>query len=200
MAERAVRTVKTLLQSTTNMETCLLSYRSTPLKNRCSLAQLLFGRRIRTTIPITSEQRRLILPDEETLRAHETRLKGRQQINYNLRHGVTTFVLLPTGSPVFIPDRQESGVVISKPANRLYIVVTLNGEYRRNRRHINPLPMTDDQLANNDTKSSDDTTNALLDGGKGNKTAADQLLKHPLLYHQGSGAVWTAKHCTARSP
>ena len=130
------------------METCLQAYRSTPLENGYCPAQLLFGRRIHTTILITSELHFPILPDEETLRAHKTRLKGRQQLNYNLRHGVTTLVPLPTGSLVFVTDRQESGVIISKPANRSYIVATPNGEYRRNRRHINPLPMKDDQLAN----------------------------------------------------
>ena len=58
------------------METCLQAYQATPLENGYGPAQLLFGRRIRITIPITSEQRRPIFPDEETLRAHETRLKG----------------------------------------------------------------------------------------------------------------------------
>ena len=50
-AERAVQTAKRLLKSTSSINEALLAYRSTPLSNGFSPAELLFGRKIRTRVP-----------------------------------------------------------------------------------------------------------------------------------------------------
>ena len=53
MAERTVQTAKSLLKKATNPYLTLLSYRSTPLDNGYSPAQILMGRQTRSTVPVT---------------------------------------------------------------------------------------------------------------------------------------------------
>ena len=49
--ERAVQTIKRLLKKNKEKEKALLAYRSTPLSCGYSPAELLMGRKIRTTVP-----------------------------------------------------------------------------------------------------------------------------------------------------
>lgn len=51
-AERAVQTVKTLLKKAADPYLALLNYRVTSLQNGYSLAELLLGQRLQTTLPI----------------------------------------------------------------------------------------------------------------------------------------------------
>ena len=50
-AERAVRTVKSLLKKEGDPYLALMSYRATPLQNGFSPSELLMSRRLRTTVP-----------------------------------------------------------------------------------------------------------------------------------------------------
>ena len=50
-AERAVQTVKRLMAKSTDFHLALLAYRSSPLDNGYSPAELLMGRKLRSTIP-----------------------------------------------------------------------------------------------------------------------------------------------------
>ena len=52
-AERAVRTVKSPLMKNSDPYEALMAYRTTPLENGYSPAELLMGRKVRTTVPIT---------------------------------------------------------------------------------------------------------------------------------------------------
>ena len=50
--ERAVKAVKSLLRKSTDPYLALIAYCSTSLENGYSPAELLFGRKIRTTVPV----------------------------------------------------------------------------------------------------------------------------------------------------
>ena len=139
-----MKTIKALMRSSPDLNTALLAYRSIPLEHGYSPAQLLFGRRLRTTVPMTSEQRRPTLPDTEHFEDKDADLKLRQQSNLDDRHLARRLSPLPEGSPVFLPDRRETAHIVSQPACRSYVVPTPSEEFRRNRRHINQLriPLT----------------------------------------------------------
>ena len=142
MAERAVQTVKRLLRASSEPYAALLAYRTSPLENGYSPAQLLFSRQLRTTLPITLEQRCLVVPDVSAVRRRDEHLKQRQEANFNAHHGARSLPPLPLGATVFLPDRQETGQVVSNPVCRSYVVSTSSGEFRRNRRFINIIPTT----------------------------------------------------------
>lgn len=62
-AERAVKTIKSLLKKTGDPYLAILAYRSTPLEVGFSPSELLMRRRLRSTVPITQEQLTPRIPD-----------------------------------------------------------------------------------------------------------------------------------------
>ncbi|XP_065174678.1 uncharacterized protein K02A2.6-like [Sycon ciliatum] len=140
MAERAVRTVKSLFRQGTDWHLALLAYRNTPLENGKSPAQLLMNRQLQSLLPLSPTQRQSHPVDQSDLRAADQRLKDRQSTNHASRHAARTLPSLCPQQPVYLPDREESGHVMSQPALRSYIVATPSGQFRRNRRHIVPMP------------------------------------------------------------
>ena len=70
-AERAVRTIKSLLKKADDPLLALLAYRSTPLKNRYSPAELLMCRRLHTTVPVVPELLQPKMPDYGLLARRE---------------------------------------------------------------------------------------------------------------------------------
>ncbi|XP_065176300.1 uncharacterized protein K02A2.6-like [Sycon ciliatum] len=140
-AERAVQTVKRLLKTNDNLDDALLVYRSTPLANGFSPAELLFGRRLRTRLPSTKEALRPGWPDIEALRKREAASKTRQSASYDAAHRVQPLPVLEQGTRVWIPDLESEAVVTERTDERSYTVATDDlTEYRRNRRHIKILP------------------------------------------------------------
>ena len=136
LAERHVKTVKSLLRKTGDLHEALLSHRSTPLESGFSPAELLMGRRVRTLVPMSREQRRPFLIDVETVVKKDSALKLRQADNHDQRHRARDSPLPPT-SHVYVPDRSESGVVTSTQSDgRSLVVETPNGSYRRNRQTV----------------------------------------------------------------
>ena len=55
-AERAVKTMKQLLDKSQDPYIALLSYQSTPIKLGYSPAELLMGSNLRSTVPMTNDQ------------------------------------------------------------------------------------------------------------------------------------------------
>ena len=137
-AERAVETVKSLLTKNEDPYIALTLYRSTPLENRYSPAELLMSRRIRTIIPIAPAQLNPSVPDSFQVKRKEQLIKERQRENFNHHRG-KDFVPLKQGQTVWIPDTSSEGQVTNP---RSYEIQTSNGTYRRNRSHVLPLPTT----------------------------------------------------------
>ena len=140
-AERAVQTMKRLLTSNDSLHEALLQYRSTPLANGYSPAELLFGRRIRTLVPCADESLEPKWPDIHVIRKTEMQNKQYQQYNYDSRHRAKPLPTLSPGTEVFVTDQNKKAVVKNQLTDRSYSVQTDNGaSYRRNRQSLVKLP------------------------------------------------------------
>ena len=148
-AERAVKTVKGLLRKSGDPYLALLAYRTTPLENGYSPAQLLMSRNLRTTLPVTREWRRPKVVAPSQLEEKEKHLKERQKRNFDQRHRARDLPRLEPGDAVWVPDRDSSGTVVEETAPRSHIVETTAGSYRRNRQHLIRLPESEETQVEN---------------------------------------------------
>ena len=165
-AERAIRTVKRLLKKSGDPHMALLIYRSTPL-NWCgySPAELLMGRRLRSNLPLVREQLAPSWPYLSEFRCKDQEYKRKQKLNYDSRHRVRSLPCLPDNSPVYIrtKDKQVTGkVTTSTPEPRSYTVVTPNGQVRRNRHHLVPVPVDEVPPVTTSQESDTDTQSATI--------------------------------------
>ena len=139
-AERAVRTVKQLLEHSADPYMALLSYRATPL-SFCGLspAELLMGRRIRTDIPQATN---LFVPEWSYLdqfNKQHKKYKARQRRNYNRRHRVRSLPSLPDDQLVWVNTRGSltPGRVIEQASSpRSYVVETPSGRVHHTHHHL----------------------------------------------------------------
>uniref|UniRef100_A0A7N8YPR4 Integrase catalytic domain-containing protein n=1 Tax=Mastacembelus armatus TaxID=205130 RepID=A0A7N8YPR4_9TELE len=139
-AERAVQTVKGLLKKASDPYLALLAYRATPLQSGFSPAQLLMGRRLRTTVPTLPSQLDPALPDMHVFARKEKEKRIMDTEYYNRRHRARPLSDLVPGEHVWITDAKESGTVLQNHTSpRSYLVDVPNGVVRRNRQHLIPL-------------------------------------------------------------
>lgn len=140
-AERAVRTVKQLLNKSPDPQKALLAYRATPLAHGLSPAQLLMGRRIRSTVPTTPQALKPAWPNLRAFEEKDKELKVKQRKSFNLRHRTKDLPVLVQGQRVWIRTAQTTATV-QGPAStpRSYTVETDQGSLRRNRAHLTVLP------------------------------------------------------------
>ena len=85
-AERAVRTIKHILDKAKDPYLGLLAYRSTPLRNGYSPSELLMNRRLRTTVPTLGYNLHPSVPNYAQLRAMEQKDKQKQKTDFDRRH------------------------------------------------------------------------------------------------------------------
>ena len=148
LAERTVKTVKSLLEKSSDPCLALLAYRSTPLP-WCgfSPAQLLMGRSLRSNIPQIPQS---FVPEWSYLtefREKDAEEKRKQKTNFDLRHRVSE---LPPLEPdqtfwVWTNNRIDPGQVLtSAHTPRSYVVGTPSGTLRRNQVHITTRPSASD--------------------------------------------------------
>ena len=97
-AERAVGTIKRLLNKEEDPYMALLAYRTTPLQNGYSPSELLMSRRLRSTFPISLKQRMPEKPDMAMVRNRDEEIKEKQKRNFDRRHRSTE---LPPLSPAW---------------------------------------------------------------------------------------------------
>ena len=135
-AERAVRTVKSLLRKSEDPFLALMAYRATPLRNGYSPAELLMGRKLRTTVPITTDLLHPKLPDYSLVVDKEAQSREKQKKTFDSRHNAREPRVFTQGDTVWIPDMKTSGKVQNQVSARSYEVATPLGSLRRNREHL----------------------------------------------------------------
>lgn len=161
LVESSVKTVKSLMKKAQegkeDFYKSLLIYRSTPLQNGLSPAQMLMGRRIRANLPIS----------DELLNTHNSALvrlsKERQQEKQKLYHDRRAKSLsdLRSGDQVRLRDHEkgiwmQKGIVQAQVAPRSYTVRTDRGtEVRRNRVDLRSPPNHNDGNMTEEYPSSD---------------------------------------------
>ena len=150
--ERAVSTVKSLIGKSEDPYLAMLSYRATPLEHGYSPAELLMGRKLRTTLPIAKSEMKPKLPDWSTFKLKDESIKERQTRNFDSRHGVRELPPLVEGNQVWITDQKTEGIVNKETAERSYQVTTPKGTIRRNRKHLIALPDTNVALPDTNTE------------------------------------------------
>ncbi|XP_014668932.1 PREDICTED: uncharacterized protein K02A2.6-like [Priapulus caudatus] len=134
-AERAVQTVKSILNKCDDEYLALLNYRNTPLHNGYSPAQLSMGRKLRTRIPCHPDELLPKLPDYVSLQKREIIYRERISRNYDRKHRVVEGEQLSPGDKVWIPDQQTEGTVVRMhSAPRSVLIQTPKSTVRRNRR------------------------------------------------------------------
>ncbi|UYV69222.1 K02A2.6-like [Cordylochernes scorpioides] len=89
MAEAGVKIAKLILKKNQDPSLGLLEYRSTPLENGYSPAELLMGSKLRTTLPIAPENLNPRLVDSQTLKRKEGRRRKDMKSRYDRRCGAT---------------------------------------------------------------------------------------------------------------
>ncbi|UYV62479.1 K02A2.6-like [Cordylochernes scorpioides] len=137
MAEAGVKIAKLILKKNQDPSLGLLEYRSTPLENGYSPAELLMGRKLRTTLPIAPENLNPKLVDSQTLKRKEGRRRKDMKSRYDRRCGATDMEELSEGDTVWITDMRTWGIVKKKASTpRSYMVDTPFGTLRRNRFHL----------------------------------------------------------------
>ena len=141
-SERAVQTAKSLLKKADDIYLALLSYRTTPLVNGFSPAQLLMGRQLRSTVPTTTASLQPQTPDTSKLQEIDRDIKARQATSYNASHRARDGKRWQVNDRVWVPDLQSEAIVIGVLPYRAYQLRTAaNNIIRRNGRSLrHPLP------------------------------------------------------------
>ena len=134
-AERAVGTIKRLLTKTNDLCTVLLNYRTTPLQNGYTPAELLMGRQLRHKIPCIPDHLKPILPNTERVSHDAQRRNQQNKTNHDRRHRATDLDDLLPGDSVYMPEFDANATVTAKVAPRSYNVTADDRDqsYRRNR-------------------------------------------------------------------
>ncbi|KAL5006376.1 hypothetical protein ScPMuIL_015182 [Solemya velum] len=138
-AERAVQTIKRVLSGAKDPDRALLAYRATPLKNGYSPAELLMGRKIRTTLPENPKHFVPTWPYLKITRGTEETDRSLQAKNFNRAHRATNLATLNPHDTVWVKTG-GFGTVKEKVSDRSYNIQTSSGVVRRNRRHLVPSP------------------------------------------------------------
>lgn len=123
--ERAVQTAKNILKKNENPYLGLLAYRSAPLRNGLTPAELLMSRKLKTRLPATPEVFKPTEVDRKEVARKEQAYTENYTRNYNEHHRVVTLPSLSVGDRVYIRDQQKYGEIQERHNNpRSYKLVT----------------------------------------------------------------------------
>ena len=141
-AEHAVQTVKSILNKAEDPYLGLLAYRIAPLANGYSPAELLMGRKPRSTVPMIPELYKPKLLPHSEISQKEHQYRSKQQSNFNKWHRTHQLKPLKTGDQVWIPELHQQATVLREVAPRSYLIQTPRGRIRRNRQQLTFLNAT----------------------------------------------------------
>ena len=148
--EAAVKIAKALIKKSKDINLSLLSYRTTPLENGFSPAELMFSRKIRSTLPVVPSQLDSFHSHAVVLKKEKKR-KERQERQYNKIHRSNKLSPLKEGDKVWIIDlRVYKDVVAIDKAPNSYWVQTDKSRVRRNRFSLVPAPYRSVPLVNDE--------------------------------------------------
>ena len=156
LAERTVRTAKSMLKHNADPLIALLNYHDSPLPSGQCPAELCLGRRLRTRLPAPNLSGPSVTAGCQGFRHKESFLKQKQKEDHDRSHRARTLPELEPGARVWLPESQATATV-SGSANkpRSYLVSDGHQVLQRNRRHLVSLsePSEDQrhQLENEDT-------------------------------------------------
>lgn len=147
--EAAVKIAKSIISKCNDLNKGLLSYRSTPLENGFSLAELLFSRKIRSLVPMLPSSLGTFIKHDSVFKK-ETSKKKYQENHYNKRHRTRQLSKLLIGDKVWIVDMQIYAEVIKIAGiPNSYILRTERGSIvERNRWHLIYAPYKSDTTDN----------------------------------------------------
>ncbi|KAJ8889705.1 hypothetical protein PR048_009206 [Dryococelus australis] len=146
-AENAVKTSKKILSKSTDPNLCLID----PLESGFLPAELLFGRKLRTTLPHSgaSLQPQWNPDSLKEFRDKDHHIRDRNKRNYDSHHGVYKLAPLHPGTRVWIPDLHRYGKVIQLTKYpRSYMVDSGTQMVRHNRRQLLHRPKGKSELYN----------------------------------------------------
>lgn len=141
-AEAAVKIAKNIFKKCDDISLGLLAYRTTPLENGYSPAELMFSRRIRSSLPTLNKNLGTFSKHKEIL-LQERKRKGKQERDYNRRHRVKELSQLQNNDRVWITNVRCYGRIIDRADTpNSYLVKTDKGSIlRRNRWHLTSAPL-----------------------------------------------------------
>ena len=99
------------------------------------------GRQLQTSIPTFHTNLTPKWPDKQTLKEKEADVKAKQVEDFNQWHLSHPLSSLEPNTPVFVRDKDTTGVVIDPAGTpRPYLIDTSTESVRRNRTHLTPDP------------------------------------------------------------
>lgn len=138
--EAEVKIAKNIIKKSSDVQLGLLAYKSTPLENGISSAELRFSRKIRSNKPVLPSQLESF-HDNKIVQEKEQIRKSKQEEQHNQRHQARELAGVEAGTAVWIIDLRRYGRIVSETEEpNSYIIKTKNGLVRRNRLHVVPAP------------------------------------------------------------
>lgn len=206
LAERNVGTMKNLMnkcaQDKTDEYAALLNFRAVSRDSEISSpAERFFNRKLRTNVPIAEELLKPKVPKNVQSKLQEQREKAVEHVNKRGRKRLRELhkgerVLVRFAHPKSKPHWTPGVVIDRDQAPRSYLVLVEKRQYRRNRYHLRPLPITvPDEDSDSEAGDATESQSAIPDRttAKAQERSKPQKQSSPPWYDKKSGRVNKAK-------
>ena len=130
-AERAVQTVKSMLNKAEDPYLGPLAFQVPSLANGYSPAELFIGRKPRSTVPMIPELYKPKLLPHSEISQKEHQYWSKQQSNFNKQHRTYRLKLLKTGDQVWIPKLHQQATVLREVAPSILFNSNTKGKNKK---------------------------------------------------------------------